>query len=116
MHIDKPARIARKDDKVIDEFIGRVRSRTDSLSVARMVAPPKWKEAQSAPDFDEVVIVTSGILTVETEGDVHSVLPGTVAFARRGEEVTYRNDQLVPCEYWSICVPAFRPEREPSTR
>ena len=111
MHIEKGTLIPRDDGKRIEEFIGAVRTRTDSVSIARMLAPVGWKEPPQVPEFDEAVIVLSGILTVETEGDVHSVTPGTIGFAHRGEQVVYRNDQLIPCEYWSICVPAFRPSR-----
>lgn len=112
MHIEKGALIPRDDGKRIEEFIGAVRTRTDTVSVARLLAPPGWNESAQTPAFDEVVIVVSGILTVITEGDEHAVTPGTVAFARRGQKVVFRNDQLVPCDYWSICVPAFRPERQ----
>jgi probable rRNA maturation factor len=111
MHIVKGAAIPRDDGKVIEEFIGAVRTRTDTVSVARMQAPVGWAEPSQVAEFDEAVIVLSGILTVITQGETFEVTPGTVAFARRGEPVTFRNDQLVPCEYWSICTPAFRPER-----
>ncbi len=111
MHIAKGTIIPRADGKRIEEFIGAVRTRTDSVSIARMEAPVGWSEPQQVADFDEAVIVLSGILTVVTEGETFAVTPGTVAFARRGEDVTFRNDQLVPCEYWSICVPAFKPDR-----
>ncbi len=61
--------------KVIEEFIGRINSKTESVSVARMKSPGGWKETGQTPDFDEYTIVLKGILRVETRGatiDIHA--------------------------------------------
>ena len=41
--------------KRIEEYIGRVNSDTDAVSLARMVSPPGWREPGQRPTFDERV-------------------------------------------------------------
>lgn len=43
--IEKPTRITAVGNKpkIIDEFIGRVNSRTDAVSIAHMRSPSGWK-------------------------------------------------------------------------
>src|SRR5687767_9413113 len=43
--------------KVIQEFVGRVNSRTQAVSVARMVSPGGWAEPRQTPEFDEYTVV-----------------------------------------------------------
>ena len=39
--------------KVIEEFIGRVNSGDEDLSIARMQSPQGWIEPGQTPEFDE---------------------------------------------------------------
>lgn len=57
--IERPTVInaAGQPPKRIEEFIGRVNSRTDQVSVARMVSPPGWAEPGQTPAFDEYTLV-----------------------------------------------------------
>jgi hypothetical protein len=57
--IEKPAIIqaAGNKPKVIEEFIGRVNSETDDVSVARMKSPAGWIEPGQTPDFNEYTVV-----------------------------------------------------------
>ncbi len=104
--------IPRSDGKLIDEHIGVVHTGTDAYSVARMEAPPGWKEPAQTAQFDELVLVVQGTLAVEADGLVAQVGPGASCLIERGTRVTYRNASITePCYYWSICIPAFRPER-----
>ena len=51
--IDTPTRIPVPGGKVIDEFVGRLRTGSDSVSVARMTAPAGWDDiaaSWAAPD------------------------------------------------------------------
>jgi len=67
--IDKPARIQATGEppKTICEFIGRVRSQTENVSIAHMQSPAGWSEPGQRPDFDEYTVVLNGILRIECE-------------------------------------------------
>ncbi len=102
----------REDGKVIDEHFGALHTRQDNFSLAHMAAPPGWREPQQLAEFDEVVIVVHGMLAVEAENQRIEVGPDETCLIDRGTRVTYSNtSQVEPCIYWSLCVPAFRPER-----
>ena len=62
--------------KTIEEFIGRVNSKHDELSVARMTSPAGWVEPGQRPEFLEVSVVLSGRLHVEHEGGAFDVSSG----------------------------------------
>jgi probable rRNA maturation factor len=103
--------IPRDDGKRIEEFVGAATTGTDSASVARMLAPPGWAEPAQRPEFDEVVLVLKGELTLVIEGRRERIAAGEVGLVPRGKRVVYRNDGKGACDYWSVCAPAFRPER-----
>ena len=42
-------------------------SNTDSISIAKMIAPPGWKADGQTPEFDEYTIVLNGSLKVESK-------------------------------------------------
>src|ERR1051325_1109783 len=64
--IEKPTVIAAAGNKpkIIEELIGRVNSRTDTVSIARMKSPSGWVEPGQTPEFDEYTFVLRGMLTV----------------------------------------------------
>src|SRR6267142_1590325 len=70
--IPKPTVIqaAGNKPKLIEEFIGRVNSQTDALSIARMHSPAGWVEPGQTPEFDEYTIVLRGSLRVKTKDGV----------------------------------------------
>jgi hypothetical protein len=43
--------------KRIAEFVGRVNSATDAVSIARMESPAGWCEPAQTPEFDEYTLV-----------------------------------------------------------
>ena len=53
--IPQPTRIpgAGSKPKIIDEYIGRVNSKTSAASVAHMHSPGGWSEPGQTPEFDE---------------------------------------------------------------
>ena len=64
--------------KRIEEYIGRVNSKTKAVSIARMKSPGGWVEPGQRPEFDEYTIVLNGMLRVESEEgtiDVKGVIP-----------------------------------------
>ena len=69
-HIKQPSVIeaAGNKPKRIEEFIGRVNSKTAACSVARMNSPGGWVEPGQTPEFDEYTLVLSGRLRVEHRG------------------------------------------------
>ena len=68
--IDSPTRVeaAGNKPKLIDEFIGRVNSANQNVSVAHMRSPDGWQEPGQTPEFDEFTIVLRGMLRVEHRG------------------------------------------------
>jgi len=117
--IEKPTRIeaAGNKPKLIDEFIGRVNSDTDQISIARMQSPSGWEEPGQTPEFDEYTIVLSGQIQVETKEGVLEVKAGQGVIAYRNEWVRYSSPGPEGAEYIAVCLQAFSPEtvhRDPS--
>ncbi len=107
--IERPSIIeaAGTKPKRIEEYVGRVNSKTEGVSVARMQSPPGWVEPGQTPDFDEFTLVLSGVLRVETSGGVLEVRPGQAVHAPKGEWVRYSTPE--GAEYIAVCAPAFSP-------
>jgi mannose-6-phosphate isomerase-like protein (cupin superfamily) len=95
--------------KVIQEFVGRVNSQTESVSVARMVSPGGWVEPAQTPEFDEYTVVLRGTLRVESPSGAIDVTAGQAVIAHAGEWVRYSTPGADGAEYIAVCVPAFSP-------
>ncbi|MFL5298927.1 MAG: cupin domain-containing protein [Anaeromyxobacteraceae bacterium] len=109
--IEAPAVVeaAGNKPKVIEEYVGRVRSGTAALSIARMRSPPGWEEPGQTPEFDEYTVVLRGTLRVTTrEGDL-DVRAGQAVIVQRGEWVRYASPGPEGAEYVAVCLPAFSP-------
>jgi mannose-6-phosphate isomerase-like protein (cupin superfamily) len=112
--IDKPTRVAAAGTKpkLIDEYVGRVNSATEGVSVAHMRSPGGWIEPGQTPEFDEYTLVLKGAVRVEyrledqTESaiDVHA---GQAVVTPRGAWVRYSTPNPEGAEYVAICLPAF---------
>lgn len=111
-HIPDPQRIASvgNEPKVIEEYVGRVNSATESVSIARMKSPSGWVEPGQRPDFDEFSIVFKGTLRVTHEHGTFDVNTGEAVIAHRREWVRYSTPGPDGAEYIAICVPAFSPD------
>ncbi len=96
--------------KVIEEFIGRVNSRTQQVSIARMRSPGGWQEPGQTPEFDEYTVVIAGTLRVETKDKTFDVKAGQGVIASKGEWVQYSTPFKCGAEYVAVCIPAFSPE------
>ena len=96
--------------KRIEEYVGRVNSGHESVSVARMVSPAGWEEPGQRPDFEEFTLVLSGMLKVEHEGGVLEVRAGQAVVASAGEWVRYSTPGADGAEYVAVCSPAFSVE------
>jgi mannose-6-phosphate isomerase-like protein (cupin superfamily) len=110
--IPAPTRIqaAGNKPKIIEEFIGRVNSRTSALSVARMTSPSGWLEPGQTPEFDEYTVVLRGMLRVTTKDGVIDVAAGQAVIAHQGEWVQYSTPGPEGAEYIAVCLPAFSPD------
>ncbi len=96
--------------KLIEEYIGRVNSKTSQASVARMRSPEGWVEPGQCPEFDEFTLVLDGTLRVETKNDSFDVHAGQAVIAPKGEWVRYSSPQVGGASYVAVCVPAFSPD------
>lgn len=108
--ISHPTRIqaAGTKPKLIDEYIGRVNSKSAAVSVAHMRSPEGWLEPGQTPEFDEYTIVLKGVLRVAHKTGHVEVRAGQAVIAHRGEWVQYSTPE--GAEYIAICLPAFSPE------
>lgn len=93
--------------KRIEEFIGRVNSGEESVSIARMTSPPGWVEPGQTPEFSEYTLVLSGMLQVDFEGGQIEVQAGQAVVTHPGEWVRYSTPK--GAEYVAVCLPAFSP-------
>ena len=110
--IPGPTRIeaAGNKPKRIDEYVGRVNSRHEGVSIAHMRSPAGWVEPGQAPEFDEYTIVLHGLLRVEHRGGALDVRAGHAVIAHRGEWVRYSTPTAEGAEYLAVCLPAFSPQ------
>jgi len=109
--IGAPARIeaAGTQPKLIDEYIGRVNSRHEAVSIAHMRSPSGWEEPGQTPDFEEFTVVLKGMLRVEYQGGAIEVNAGQAVIAHSGEWVRYSTPGPEGAEYVAVCTPAFAP-------
>jgi quercetin dioxygenase-like cupin family protein len=96
--------------KIIEEFVGRVNSRTNAISIAKMTSPSGWREPGQTPDFGEYTIVLQGELQVETRDIVHKVAAGQAIVVHAGEWVRYSTLAPDGAHYIAVCLPTFSPE------
>lgn len=111
-HIQQPTIVqaAGNKPKIIEEFIGRVNSGTDAVSIARMKSPSGWVEPGQTPEFDEYTLVLRGTLRVTTQNGSIDVSAGEAVIAARGEWVQYSTPGADGAEYVAVCLPAFSME------
>ncbi|MGO8875782.1 MAG: cupin domain-containing protein [Acidimicrobiales bacterium] len=111
-HVEAPVRIeaAGLPPKLISEFIGRVATGNDSVSIAVMESPSGWSEPGQTPEFDEYSLVLDGALTVRQREGTIVVVVGEAVHAPAGTWVQYSTPSPAGARYVSVCVPAFTPE------
>ena len=110
--IAQPTRIqaAGNKPKLIDEYIGRVNSKTESVSVAHMRSPQGWREPGQTPEFDEFTLVLKGMVRVRHKHGEMDVKAGQAVVAHGGEWVEYSTPEEGGAEYIAVCLPAFSME------
>jgi len=105
--IAAPTTIPVPGGKRIDEYVGRVNTKEERLSIAHMRSPSGWSEPSQRPSFDEWTLVLRGTMRVEHEGGVMDVNAGQAVLTRAGEWIRYSTPGAEGCEYIAICLPAF---------
>jgi mannose-6-phosphate isomerase-like protein (cupin superfamily) len=110
--INKPTIVeaAGNKAKIIEEYFGRVNSKTSEVSIAKMTSPKGWIEPGQRPLFDEYTIVIKGTLQVKTEKEVIDVKAGSAILTKKGEWIQYSTPYEGTVEYIAVCLPAFTPD------
>ena len=110
--ISTPTRIkaAGNKPKVIEEFIGRVNTGDELVSLAHLRSPAGWIEPGQTPGFDEYTLVLKGRLRVDYRGGSLEVAAGQAVICRAGEWVQYSSPGADGAEYIAVCLPAFSPQ------
>lgn len=96
--------------KIIEEFVGRVNSGTDTLSIARMKSPGGWIEPGQKPEFSEYTVVLQGTLRVATKEESIDIHAGEAVIVNAGEWVQYSTPEPEGADYLAVCLPAFSPD------
>lgn len=95
--------------KMIEEFVGRVNTKTESVSIARMKSPCGWSEPGQTPQFDEYTVVLRGSLHIKLRDRECDVQMGQAIVISAGEWVQYSTPSPEGAEYIAVCLPAFSP-------
>lgn len=96
--------------KIIQEYVGRVNSKTSAASIAHMKSPSGWVEPGQTPEFDEYTLVLKGALKVECREGVLEVQAGQAIITAKGEWIRYSTPGPEGAEYIAVCLPAFSPD------
>lgn len=110
--IAKPSTIeaAGNKPKIIQEFIGRVNSNTNEVSIAKMTSPSGWIEPGQKPEFNEYTLVLKGMLRVATKEGTTDIHANEAVIVNAGEWVQYSTPGSEGAEYVAVCSPAFSPD------
>jgi len=96
--------------KRIEEFVGRVNTESEEISVAKMTSPGGWEEPGQTPEFREITYVIAGELLVEHKEGTLKVQSGQAVITEPGEWLRYSTPGPEGAEYVAICLPAFSPD------
>lgn len=109
--VESPSVVAAAGEppKRIEEFVGRVNTGHEAVSVALMKSPQGWEEPGQRPEFEEITVVLRGMLQVEYDGGSMQVLAGQAVLTAPGEWVRYSTPGAGGAEYMAVCLPAFAP-------
>lgn len=112
VHLNSPSVIkaAGNKPKIIEEYIGRVNSQSDVVSIAKMMSPQGWIEPGQTPEFDEYTVVLKGMLRVTTKNDTFDIKAGEAVITHKGEWIQYSTPESEGAEYIAVCIPAFSPD------
>ncbi|HLA55213.1 MAG TPA: cupin domain-containing protein [Flavobacterium sp.] len=95
------------DGKLIEEHHGLATTNNPDISIAHMIAPPKWSEPFQTPAFDEYTYIIKGKKQFIIGGETVILEAGQSIKINKNVRVQYSNPFDEPCEYIAICLPAF---------
>ena len=103
---NKPFIVPTNDGKLIEEHFG-LASIHSEISIAKMKAPGGWIEPFQTPEFDEYTYIISGKKQFNIDGEIIILNQGQSIKINKDTRVQYSNPFTEPCEYLSVCLPAF---------
>jgi len=95
------------DGKLIEEHFGKVTDKNAPISIAYMVAPPKWSEPFQTPEFDEYTYIISGKKQFIIDGETIVLEAGQSIKIEKNVRIQYSNPFDEEVTYISVCLPAF---------
>jgi ethanolamine utilization protein EutQ len=104
---NNPFVVPTTDGKLIEEHHGNATTQNKDISIAHMIAPPGWSEPFQTPGFDEYTYIISGKKQFIIDDETILLESGQSIKIERNTRVQYSNPFEQPCEYISICTPAF---------
>ena len=105
-----PIKAVGNKSKIIREYIGRVNSKTSTVSIAHMQSPSGWFEPGQTPEFDEYTLVLKGCLRVTYKNGHMDVKEGQAVIVSKNEWVKYSTPGPQGAQYVAVCLPAFSPD------
>jgi ethanolamine utilization protein EutQ len=106
-----PFIVPTSDKKYIAEHFGKATDGNEQLSIAYMIAPPGWSEPAQNPEFDAYTLVVKGKKQLVVDGVTVIFNPVESIKVNKNNSVQYSNPFKEPCEYVSVCTPAFSMEK-----
>lgn len=103
----EPFVVPTTDGKLIEEHFGGATNKQQDMSIAHMVAPPGWSEPFQTPEFTEYTYIIKGKKQFTIAGELVVLEQGQSIRIEKNTRVQYANPFDTPCEYISICTPAF---------
>jgi len=101
-----PLVVPTTDGKLIEEHFG-ISNDGKKVSIAHMIAPPKWSEPFQLPEFDEYTYVIRGKKQFIIDGEKVILKAGESIKITKGARIQYSNPFEEEVEYISVCLPAF---------
>ena len=106
-----PFVVPTNDGKLIEEHHGLATTGNAEISIAHMIAPPNWSEPFQTPQFDEYTYIIKGKKQFVIDGEEIVLEAGQSIKIDKNVRVRYSNPFDEPCEYISVCMPAFSIEK-----
>jgi ethanolamine utilization protein EutQ len=104
---NKPFVVPTTDGKLIEEHFGNATDRNSQISIAHMIAPPKWREPFQTPEFDEYTYIIKGKKQFIIDDETIILEAGQSIKIVKNTRVQYSNPFDIECEYIAVCLPAF---------
>ena len=108
---NSPFIVPTNDGKLIEEHFGNLTDKNSKISIAHMIAPPKWKEPFQTPEFDEFTYIIRDKKQFIIDGEEVILKAGESIKINKNVRVQYSNPFDEECEYLAICMPAFSIEK-----